>query len=68
MQFLKHTPRVTDGSVGRVMGPGTGHGDRHLTQDWVNVPVPMTRVTPVTRDNPSPLPDIDSGKTIFHDT
>ena len=21
-----------------------GHGDRHLTQTWVNVPVPMTRV------------------------
>ena len=22
----------------------TGHGDRHLTQTWVNVPVPTTRV------------------------
>ena len=21
-----------------------GHGDRHLTQVWVNVPVPMTNV------------------------
>ena len=31
---------------GGVGHQGTGHGDRHLTQSWVNVPVPVT-LTPV---------------------